>query len=698
VSSSLSSDLLQRDGSIEYGSRGTGELYRSVREKYEEYLRITHEDLGLASSEQTQQLREWLNSIDPGDREKLHEAESWYREDYQKRLAAALELYHSEFLQPLRDARKEGVVSQQSFEEWVQWVRSAERSYKEKEASIRTVLPGYLEERRELARERMALLQDPRLEDVNDPSLKGKIKSLRDDREYFEVLSFSERRNLIHAISSVLAALRGGPETEQLYRKAEEMLRRATEPPQPALHRDKVGTWLKRIFESGASVEEIRSFLEGSSSSSLPALIKVWREVAIQFWTLRADPVFAGVKKEFINTKALLALHYDDRVTYVTEMRKQVERARRLRATVEQLVAQASSAGALDAQGRKRWLHAYVFNGGFTLGELESIVSGNLAVRLDHKIVLAQRFDRASAQARKFQGLRGMSVPGKAAFLTLHYDRQVATVLEMEKRLEALEKNKPDFLLIRHFMDRGDWDEALELIGEARHRGPLSFEDDGQLLSMERYIVLHRKERMPRRAVGTEIDPTLPESLQIDLLIDGGMPALQPLYIELCERSSKSIGALGWTMYNRQWCHKHGYLTPEREIQAIHTGQLQALQKVRRKKPRGVVSETIQGKTADEEFIELSRSGATNVCVDILDAEARVALCEKLHRCRDDHRALYWTNTIFHRGGIPILLEQQIEETARVYRIRQLRRKLEQRNQSYQYRGSSPLERQRKAA
>jgi len=653
-----------------------------IRAGFEEHLRINFEETGLLSSAEAEAQRRYVEQA-LTDRANIRRL----LEDYASPAArdAAREnrrLYRELFLKPLREALEARVLSRSSYDAWVRWVHDETRGALEKKTSIHGALPAYLRERWELARERAKFLREPPLDDTAEP-LRSELRSLRDERDWFGTLSFEQRKNLVGKVAARLKVAEGGAEHQKLFTQAEKMLQDATKTPQPALHRDKVGIWLQRIFESGASAEQIKAFLEGTGEGSLRKLIATWRAIALEFWILRKDEAFKGVHTSFINTKAFLWLHYDERTAYVAKMRAQVAEARSLRVKAARSIDRA--AHALDEGGRARWMAQYIFNGKYTLEELKSIIDGNVRERLERKIDVLGRFERASGAAHTLKGIRGMPLPEKSTFLKLHYERQLVTVREMELRLDQVRRQKPDFLRIRHFMDREDWESALECIEEARKRGALSFEDDGQLLSMEHYIKVHDKEG-ERKNEGTESTPS--EARQVDHLIESiGSPSLQHLCTLLAERGSESIGALGWTSYNRDWCNKNGYLSPEREYQAIRKGKAEALAKARRRK-RGVVNENIQGQTGEEEYIELSRSAATNVCVDVTDSGAMHAFAETLYRRRKDHRALYWTNAIFHRGGVLMDLGEQNEETRRLYKIRILLRKLEAKNLHYRYRGA----------
>ena len=669
----------------------SGDTYEKIRRNYEQYIHVTFDELGLASREQTQLLKSWLDGLDPSDEEGIKRAAEMYDTIYEKQLDSALEL-HKEYVDQLYEAK--GFISDKSFKEWISWIRDDSRDYKQKEYSIKNELPKYISERKELAKDREELMGDKRIEGVTDSALQSKIDDLTDDKKWFESLEFTERKDLINRIKAGLATESGDEKMKGLKDEAEKVLVAATKEPQPALHRDKVGVWLKRIFDDGVKKlrdgkvsekdiqEKIRLFIYGQDAKSLGGLIKTWRGVAVQFWRTRADPAFEGVKTEFVNTKGFLWKHYKERVSYVNVMKQQRDRAKSLRGRAWSIITGASEA--LDAKGRARWLNDYVFNGNHTLEELESIINGNLAVRLDAKMNVYHRYDKAKKKADKLEGLRGMEVPEKGEFLNFHYKKQLVKVAEMEQRIKELEKNSPDFLLIRQSMDRGDWDEAMELIEEGRKKKDVSPGDAAQLDSMEEYVKQHEKYKGDKVEA---IEKKGEEAKEIDELIASLPEDLQGILIALAEEGADCVKMFGWGVYNREWCNRHGYLNPEREMNSIRDGKMQALTKMRKQKKKGKVDETIQGETGEAEYIELSRSSATNVCLDTADTGAKSAMIRTVKNRKSDHRAWYWTNIILHRGGNLMSLENQIMENKKIYKIGRLLKKLERKGEHYSFKG-----------
>lgn len=669
------------------------DLVEAISHGVSEHLHVFHDEMHLLSDAEASSQRQYVEQvIAEGNITKLKDLYEEYaslaaREERRKKQ----ELYFRDYRDPLESMKSRGVISQDSYDQWIKWMQDSQRAGYEKTKSIRDTFQAYRNDREELAGDRKELIEkvnkDKIIDNVEDPDLKAGIVHLIEDKIWFDELGFTQRKNLIDNIKAGLATDKGGEKIKKLKEKAEEILMDATKEPQPALHRDKVGTWLKRIFEEGpkkgASFEDLKNFVHGMDAKSLGGLIKVWRSIAVQFWRTRADPAFEGVKTELVNTKGFLWKHYKERVGYVSIMKQQRDRAKSLRSRAWSLITGASEA--LDAKGRARWLNDYVFNGNHTLEELESIINGNLAVRLDSKLNVYHRYEKARKKAEKLEGIRGMKVPEKSEFLKLHYEKQLAKVDEMEQRIREIEKNSPDFLLIRQAMDRSDWDEAMELIEEGRKKKDVSSSDEKQLDSMEEYVRQHQKYKGDKVEA---IEKKGEEAKDIDELIMSLPEDLRGIVISLAEEGADCVKMFGWGMYNREWCNRRGYLNPEREFNAIRDGKMQALSKLRKQKPKGVVSETIQGETGEEEYVELSRSSATNVCLDTADAGAKSAMVRTVKNRRNDHRAWYWTNIILHRGGNLMSLEKQIMENKKIYKVSKLLKKLERKGEHYSFGGA----------
>lgn len=652
--------------------------YESVRRRYEDYFQTTHDELGLASTEQTRELRQWIEGIDPHDEGEIRKAERWYQLDYRKRLIASLEL-DQEIRHLLReDLVREGIISRDSFEEWQAWLHDRSRDYKEKETAVKTVLREYLRDREQLKRDRDVLLRDPRIRQVGDAKLQAEIRFLQDDREFYETMDFTQRRNLVDRVAAGLGVLEGGKEYRELYREAEKILLEATKAPQPALHRDKVGTWLKRIFvegpRKGASPEDLRHFIRDRGDGTLERLIRDWRVIAVRFWTLRADPAFQGIRMNFVNTKAFLARHYDDRVAYVQRMREQRQEALALRSQARSALQIFS--GALDGRGASRWLCQYLFSGRSTLAQLQEAVRTELLPRLGRKLAKVNHFKDVLAQARERKV--ELPVPSLTAFLALHYDAQVALVQGMERRLGS-QVHRPHLLHMRHLLDLGDWDDAAAAIVAVRASGPLPEEVVRELSSAETYLRQYRGKDHEKAKKGRESKSD--ELQELRRLIGGANSAFQPIYLDLLreEESLEYIHALRWIWYNRVWCRRNHYLNDEKEYASLGRGRRETKRRLdyhHRRRARKVESDAIEGETGEKPYIQSSNFAPTNVHIDFSDPFAVTALKLWLREHRGDYRTLYWTNLIPHCGSSIYSESVHLQELARLTAIRSCLRSL----------------------
>jgi hypothetical protein len=487
--------------------------------------------------------------------------------------------YKLDFESKLDDYVRQGFISEESKTKSVEWFYDPDTPEFYRKQWIKDKFPNYLKERKELASKRKGLAEDIDkigVDNIQNSKLRKEIEFLKDNKEWFGTLGFTQRKNLIDRIKAGLAIEGKSDVYKVLFKKAEKVLLDATQKPHPALHRDKVGRWLKKIFESNANPKQIDAFITGNGHSggkSLPELIEVWRKVAIEFWTLREDSAFNGTKKTFINTKEFLHKHYDDRVSYINLMKTQRDRAKVLRSQAMSRV---------FMPNKIEWIDKHLFDGSHTLTDLESIINGDLAQYLNP---------------------------------------------------------------IEDYMDGKEFEEE---------------EDSG-------------------------IEVGQSDAKQIDAIIESLPVGLQSMMVALCELGSDCVKMAGWASYNREWSRKNGYLTDEREEEAIRVGKMQAKMRMRKEKKRGVVNETIQGETGEAEYIELSRTSATNVCLDTNDTGARSAFVETVRRTKNDGRAWYWTNLILHSNGNLMSSEDQKNFTSKTYKMRNLLRSLESKGKRYEF-------------
>src|SRR3989338_644189 len=133
----------------------------------------------------------------------------------------------------------------------------------------------------------------------------------------FNDATFTFKRGALDKALASLAATNSN--RKELYNKAKQMLNQAVY--DDALSKAKIGTWLRRIFESEADPKKIEEFINGSGNTSLSVFIWRWRQASLDF-----DKLDSRSKKEgkppsftFISKKKFLDMHYESRMSYLQE-------------------------------------------------------------------------------------------------------------------------------------------------------------------------------------------------------------------------------------------------------------------------------------------------------------------------------------------------------------------------------------------
>lgn len=139
---------------------------------------------------------------------------------------------------------------------------------------------------------------------------------------YFERTP-EERRHMIDAAYAAMAARESGRSI--LFDRAVLLLEDAVR--KDILAPEKVGTWLRRIFESDADPELIRKFLSGEGNHPLSALMESWNAAAEKFELVERKRL-NGKKApgfHFVTKTTFLKWHYAARLAYVQEAEDRLE-------------------------------------------------------------------------------------------------------------------------------------------------------------------------------------------------------------------------------------------------------------------------------------------------------------------------------------------------------------------------------------
>jgi hypothetical protein len=648
-------------GILEYWSTGILEYWSTGVLEYSDSL-VSLGSLSMISSVPIDNVQEREEDLLTGER--VHHQEAVSRSQYRERYR---EIIGQEY--------RAGTISQESFPEWLRWLEEA--SDEQVDQSFHSYLPRYLEERRPLRVEREKILANWHIGMITDATLQSAVDSLRDTAS-FGMMDIRARWKLVDRIRAALAKAEGGEKYRELYAAAERKLTDAALSPQPALHHDKVGGWLKHIFEEYAkgrrwSFEQIEHFVKGTGRGTLSGYIEEWRAVAVEYWTLRDDPAFAGVRTNFVDTEGFLLKSFAGRKQYVSRMRREREEACSLKSRASALLLKFSAA--LDAGGPRRWMEEYLFNGNATLIDLRGIVSGELPRRLFAKLTVVNRYKDALQQIG--QKGRAQHVIPFSVFISLPYSEQERKVRDLERQA-GVTLHRDAFLRVRHHMELQEWDDAQRELAALRSRGNLTEDEARELLSME--LMSRKRLGSPSRGKEEKAEEASNILSELREIVSGAPAEFQPVYARVLTWGNAYVHAYRWVWYNRVWCYDHNYLNPKIEYASLRRAKAETYHRHeigRKRKGREVVHSHIEGRTADEPYVDASKYAPTNVHVNYSDGSSVAATLEWLRANYHDGRTLYWTNILPRVGGTFLSIDAHRDELARLTQLRSLSRRLE---------------------
>ncbi len=309
------------------GQRNLERRAADIRRKYREYCKITCEELGVASIQQTEELKDWALDFELTEKE-IQDREYWYENDYAKRIGSAKELY-SGFASVLQTAVSENLISSASRDRWFQRLRDRNVGYKEKENWIHSEFPKYIQEWHSIAKDRQELLQH---QDKKTFIQHHPVFGILLNQEKFLSLHFTKQRDLVSSASAAFNAQNGA--MGLLYKVAEAKLRGAVL--RGTLAQGKTGIWLKRIFKDNASQKVIEAFVHGKASDSLEGLMQNWATVRERFTVVMRKASERGDNSAargftLVTINQFLAMHYEKRLSYVQQAEDRLEDAKNVK-------------------------------------------------------------------------------------------------------------------------------------------------------------------------------------------------------------------------------------------------------------------------------------------------------------------------------------------------------------------------------
>src|SRR3989338_6986861 len=230
-------------------------------------------------------------------------------------LVEKLQTKEREFMMKIEQAAESKWISRNSKDKWIARLKDPNVHHWKKEQFLTETFPEWYQNWQKI--------QEDITDKVDTPCKERGIKHT-DFPELavlkahgFNEMPYLFRRGAVDKAMAVLAA--NHTNRKELYEKAKSMLNQAVS--DKALSKAKIGTWLRKIFESKADPKKIEEFITGKGNMPLETLIWRWRKASLDFDTLQDR-----VKKEgkppsftFISKKKFLDMHYESRMSYLQE-------------------------------------------------------------------------------------------------------------------------------------------------------------------------------------------------------------------------------------------------------------------------------------------------------------------------------------------------------------------------------------------
>ncbi|MBI3619328.1 hypothetical protein HY213_04840 [Candidatus Peregrinibacteria bacterium] len=241
---------------------------------------------------------------------------------FPKMLAEAKEL-EQKFNADISQAFEKGWIGAASVTKWKNRLKSSEVGQYAKKTFLKEKFPKYYKNWEKLGKSMDDIEKDVKQMHLteNDIEQLGMVKL-----EAFKDGHFEYKKNIVDKILAQIAVLKKlekNPQAryKELYKKAEAKLQNAVT--EGGLAAWKMGSWLRKIFESGADPGKIEAFLigKGKEPMTLSELVDRWTEVGREFGRIEDMRRKIGTPRtfHFVHKNIFLDWHYDKRKAYVEE-------------------------------------------------------------------------------------------------------------------------------------------------------------------------------------------------------------------------------------------------------------------------------------------------------------------------------------------------------------------------------------------
>ncbi len=261
-----------------------------------------------------------------------------------------------------------------------------------------------------------------------------------------------------------------------------------------------------------------------------------------------------------------------------------------------------------------------------------------------------QHFDKIEAKRERLGTPPSFRFVSIDVFLGWSFDKRTSYLTEADNRFSSFENERYDFLQIRHALDSKDWEEAGDLIAQAKKK-KLTKPDEAKLASMESFFRAHSKQAPKAKEKQTESPDDVLSKMR-NALNQIGYASIKDRYVHAMNHDYSTLWALCTMYYNWQWCRERGYSSDEMDASLKENAKEQTYDHIEHGQPKGHV---INEMTSDTSMKPAARDdqhtkSAQGIFVD--ETTDNSVLIEKFVKPNRYNRAVwYWTR--FMEKNIP---------------------------------------------
>lgn len=610
-----------------------------VRAAFEDFMRVNFDETGFLSRKEVEDQRQAMEKLLSNHDIDWKDAINAYMGTFaEKSKADNLDLYRNEVEGPLQNALNDGIISRESYMQWIQWLRDPNRQAVEKKASINSVLPTYLADRRKIASQRDAILSDKRFAELSkshDKAISDLCSKISDSKFLLNSQSFEERKA---SISDVLAALPIIDEEKALFAGFSKELDSAVGKYISAESKKK---WIARFNDPSVNPKAREYFV----TQQFPAYVAAWKTVHADYDKLKVNPAIALLTKKevkdidlFKSPSKFLALHYDEKVNIMHEVHNAVtakaESKEALHAEIKAVIDTAASAGYVSSNNTG-YLVSHMIERERSVQEVKNFVKEWAKIRF--------RFDKVESTMTNGRVPQGLVRLSEASFLSLTFAQRKSYVEEAESRtgVDTQPEVSPAFQdikgKIRHALDSENWTEATLFLAQA---WPIALGDAerNELHSMERYLKAFSADNDTQNEANN-LSSALEAKKEIDVCLSQLPAAVRPFYEKALQHNAGTVRTIGVMLYNVQWALERGYLP--RDLSSVRDNARQETTPAQQRESKvenKILVDGIQKPALNEEPIK-----AQNICTSSSEASL---IAQTANNNKDNYNFWYWSNLI----------------------------------------------------